>query len=91
MGNDLTLQIITASVIKIETKNIEFRRNRLFDSRGRSIRLLSQFATKNNIMLIDNPKGPLPKILLNLVGCLLIRDSPTSTRYYKKWGPSPMS
>ena len=45
-GNDLMLQKITTSDIKIKTKNTESSRNWLFDKVGRLIRLLSQFANE---------------------------------------------
>ena len=67
-GNDLTLQTMMASVIRHETKNTEFKRDWLFDRGGRSICLLTQMAMKRSTRLINNPTGPMPKILLKFVG-----------------------
>jgi hypothetical protein len=57
-----------ASVIRHETKNTEFKRDWLFDRGGRSICLLTQMAMKRSTRLINNPTGPMPKILLKFVG-----------------------
>jgi hypothetical protein len=77
VGNDLTLQTIMTSVIKPETRNIEFKRNWLFDRAGRVIRWLSQLAMKNSARLINSPTGPLPKTLLKFVSfCSILRIFP---------------
>ncbi len=68
VGNDLALQTMMPSVIRPETKNIEFKRDWLFDRGGRLICLLSQLTMKKKTRLINNPTGPLPKILLKFVG-----------------------